>query len=73
MTCMPWRPVLKQAAVSADIIWRPHLTHRGHRRITRSPISKFCNLLCFHRYARFTAHRIGTVGEFHEDAAVSGI
>jgi hypothetical protein len=29
MTCIPWRPVLKQAAVSADIIWRPHLTHSG--------------------------------------------
>jgi hypothetical protein len=28
--CVPWRPLLKKAVVTADIIWRLRFTHSGH-------------------------------------------
>jgi hypothetical protein len=30
MSCMPWRPLSKKAAVNADMVWRLLLTHKKH-------------------------------------------
>ena len=39
---MAWRPLSKNAAVTADIIWRLQLTHSGRRGDLTTPAPRLC-------------------------------
>jgi hypothetical protein len=61
MTCMPWRPVLKQAAVSADIMWRLLVTRSCRLPAHRVAGTKSCNFKPVRRTARDLESRVDSL------------
>ena len=56
MSCMPWRPLSKNAAVTADIIWRLQLPSRPGE-FHPEPLTE-PDLILSHHTARATARRL---------------